>query len=259
MPSPASIPCVHYSFNPWWGCTRLSAGCDHCYAAVIDARAGGDHWGAEAPRRTFGKKYWARPLKWDRDAAASGERGRVLCASMADVFDANAPAGELPRLWALIRRTPHLDWLLLTKRPGRIARSLPADWGDGYPNAWLGVSAEDAETARQRVPVLVATPARLRFVCCEPLLGPVDLRPWAEKLDWVIAGGESGPSARPLQPEWARDLRDQCVEADLPLFFKAWGSERAGRRLDGRIWQQLPHGASRGSSREAVAEHAPQP
>jgi protein gp37 len=178
---------------------------------------------------------------------------------MADVFDANAPAEELPRLWALIRRTPHLDWLLLTKRPGRIARSLPSDWGEGYPNVWLGVSAEDAETARQRVPVLVATPAKLRFVCCEPLLGPVDLRPWAERLDWVIAGGESGPSARPLRPEWARDLRDQCVEANLPLFFKAWGSERAGRRLDGRIWQQLPKVPSQGSAPEAMAEHTPQP
>lgn len=235
-----STPCVHYSFNPWWGCTRLSAGCDHCYAAVIDAKAGGDHWGPEAPRRTFGEKYWARPLKWDAEAAASGARARVLCASMADVFDAQAPAGQLERLWPLIRRTPHLDWLLLTKRPGRIARSLPPDWGDGYRNVWLGVSAEDTETARQRVPVLVATPARLRLVCCEPLLGPVDLRPWAGSLDWVIAGGETGPGARPLHPDWARDLRDQCVEARIPLFFKAWGSSRAGQRLDGRLWQQLP-------------------
>jgi protein gp37 len=240
--SPAtSVPCVHYSFNPWWGCTKLSAGCDHCYAEVIDARAGGNHWGPDAPRRTFGEKYWARPLKWDAAEAASGTRARVLCASMADVFDANAPVGELQRLWALIRRTPSLDWLLLTRRPGRIPRNLPPDWGDGYPNVWLGVSVEDSETARQRVPVLVAIPARLRFVCYEPILGPVDLRPWTDGLHWVIAGGETGPHARPLHPDWALGLRDQCVEAGIPLYFKAWGAGRAGSRLGGRTWHQLPH------------------
>jgi protein gp37 len=243
MSAPKSIPCVHYSFNPWWGCTRLSAGCDHCYAATLDARVGGDHWGPEAARRTFGEKYWARPLKWSADAAAAGERHRVLCASMADLFDASAPQGQLERLWALIRRTPSLDWLLLTKRPGRIARSLPPDWGDGYPNVWLGVSVEDAPAARSRLPVLGELPAALRFVCCEPLLGPVDLRPWAQAIDWVIAGGETGPGARPLHPDWAHGLRDQCEEAGIPLFFKAWGAGRAGRRLDGRAWQQLPPAA----------------
>lgn len=244
MSTPKPIPCVHYSFNPWWGCTRVSAGCDNCYAATLDARVGGDHWGPDAPRRTFGEKYWARPLKWSRDAAAAGARHRVLCASMADIFDAHAPEGQLERLWGLIRRTPHLDWLLLTKRPGRIARALPPDWGQGYPNAWLGVSVEDEPAARSRLPVLAQTPAALRFVCCEPLLSPVDLRPWAHALDWVIAGGETGPGARPLHPDWALGLRDQCQQADLPLFFKAWGAGRAGRRLEGRVWQELPAAAT---------------
>jgi protein gp37 len=240
MSTSQSIPCVHYSFNPWWGCTRLSAGCDHCYAATLDARVGGDHWGPDSARRTFGEKYWARPLKWSAEAGAAGVRDRVLCASMADVFDANAPPGQLERLWALIRRTPHLDWLLLTKRPGRIGRSLPSDWGEGYRNVWLGVSVEDELAARQRLPVLANTPAWLRFVCCEPLLGPVDLRPWAGSIGWVIAGGETGPGARPLHPDWAQGLRDQCEAASIPFFFKAWGAHKAGRRLEGHIWQQLP-------------------
>ncbi|WP_370458903.1 phage Gp37/Gp68 family protein [Aggregicoccus sp. 17bor-14] len=273
---------MHHTFNPWWGCTRVSPGCDHCYAEGIDARAGGGHWGKGAPRRTFGEKYWAGPLAWEREAVRRGERQRVLCASMADVFDAEAPEGELPKLWALIQRTPHLDWLLLTKRPARIARSLPSDWGEGYPNAWLGVSVEDADTAAQRLPVLLSVPARLRFACCEPILGPLPLRPWLSGLDWVIAGGESGPHARPLHPDWVRDLRVQCVEADCPFFFKQWGEYlpgdprsaapgrrtglsarhpgfyrvgkvRAGSVLDSVTWEQLPRAAQASAAAEAHA------
>lgn len=96
---------IDYTFNPWWGCTRVSPGCDHCYAEALDARTGGAHWGKDIPRRTFGDKYWARPLKWDADARKAGERAHVFCASMADVFDAEAPEGQLERLWALVRRT----------------------------------------------------------------------------------------------------------------------------------------------------------
>ena len=231
---------IPFTFNPWWGCTRVSPGCDHCYAERIDLRAGGGHWGKGAPRRTFGEKYWARPLQWERAAARSGERARVLCASMADVFDAEAPEGALERLWALIRRTPHLDWLVLTKRPARIERGLPPDWGSGYANVWLGATVEDQTLAEQRVPVLLDVPARLRFLCCEPLLGPVDLSPWLPALDWLIAGGESGPSARPVHPDWVRGLRDQCLAAGVPFFFKQWGAARSGHVLDGHLWEQLP-------------------
>jgi protein gp37 len=285
------MECVHHTFNPWWGCTRVSAGCDHCYAEGIDERAGGGHWGKGAPRRTFGEKYWSGPLAWERRAAASGARQRVLCASMADVFDAEAPPGVLAQLWQLVRRTPHLDWLLLTKRPGRIARSLPADWDGGYANAWLGVSVEDQETAAQRIPLLLAAPARLRFACCEPLLGPLALEPWLSRLDWIIAGGESGPGARPLHPDWVRGLRDQCTAAGCPLFFKQWGEYlpgdqlpaaaaarrtdvsarhpdfargpalyrvgkvRAGNALDGALWEQLP-AAAHGAGAPVEGAHA---
>lgn len=231
---------IQYSFNPWWGCTRVSPGCDHCYAEALDARTGGAHWGKGVPRRTFGERYWAGPLKWNEAARKAGERARVLCASMADVFDAEAPPGQLERLWRLIARTPHLDWLLLTKRPARIARSLPEDWGDGYPNVWLGVTVENQELASQRIPVLVSVPARLRFLCCEPLLGPVDFRPWAWGIGWVLAGGETGPHARPVHPDWVRGLQEQCQEAGLPFYFKQWGRYRRGHSLEGRTWEEVP-------------------
>ncbi len=219
---------IDYTFNPWWGCTRVSPGCDHCYAEALDARTGGAHWGKGVPRRTFGDKYWARPLKWSEDARKAGERAHVFCASMADVFDAEAPEGQLERLWALTRRTPHLDWMLLTKREGRIARSLPPDWGEGYDNVLLGVTAEDAERARQRLPVLVSIPARRRFVLCEPLLGPVDLRPWLPALHWVYAGEETGRGARPMHPDWLEHLREQCQAAGVS--FTAKPSRRASSR-----------------------------
>ncbi|MCI0671755.1 MAG: phage Gp37/Gp68 family protein, partial [Myxococcaceae bacterium] len=175
MGAETEISWTHSTFNPWWGCTRVSPGCDHCYAESFDRRVGGAHWGKGVPRRTFGDKHWGEPLKWNAAAAKAGERRRVFCASMADVFDAEAPDGALERLWALIRATPALDWLLLTKRPGRIRHSLPADWGDGYPNVWLGTTVEDQERAEQRIPVLLDVPARVHFLSCEPLLGPVDV------------------------------------------------------------------------------------
>jgi protein gp37 len=214
---------IPYTFNPWWGCTRVSPGCDHCYAEALDRKTGGAHWGPDAPRRTFGEKYWARPLKWNQAAQKSEAPTFVLCASMADVFDADAPEGQLARLWDLIRQTPRLDWLLLTKRPARIARGLPPDWGEGYPHVWLGSTAENQALAAQRAPVLLAVPARRRFLCCEPLLGPVDLRPWTGGLHLVIAGPESGPHARPMHPDWARDLGAQCEAAGVPFVFKGRG------------------------------------
>jgi protein gp37 len=223
MREDAAREAVGHTFNPWWGCTRVSEGCEHCYAEAIDLRAGGGHWGPGAPRRTFGARHWAQPRAWDAEAARAGRRERVLCASMADVFDAEAPAGALAQLWALVRETPHLDWLLLTRRPGRIARALPEDWGEGWLHVWLGATVETQALAAQRLPVLLSVPARRRWACCEPLLGPLALEPWLPRLDWVVAGGESGPSARPLHPDWVRGLRDGCARAGVPLFFKQWG------------------------------------
>lgn len=223
------------TFNPWWGCTKVSPGCDHCYAEGT-ARRWGTQWGANAVRRTFGDKHWNEPLAWNAKAARSGQPWRVFVASMADVFDKDAPEGARERLWALIRATPALTWMVLTKRIGNATRMLPADWGDGYPNVWLGATIVNQEEADRDIAKLAATPARVRFLSCEPLLGPIDLRrnlpaermlrwyrPMVGMVDWIIVGGESGVSARPMNPAWATSLRDQCAAARVPFFFKQWG------------------------------------
>ncbi len=243
MAADTKIEWAHHTFNAWIGCTKVSPGCDHCYAERQDAhrRWTAEGWGG--PRRRTGAEYWKQPLKWERAAARQGVRHRVFCSSLADVFDNQVPDEWRADLWALIAATPHLDWLLLTKRPQNIAKMLPADWRDdchsvGYPNVWLGTTAENQTEANRRIPHLLAAPARVRFLSCEPLIGPVNLRDalivgpeggwewWGadrHMLHWVIAGGESGPQARPMHPDWARTLRDQCAAAGVPFFFKQWG------------------------------------
>ena len=239
------------TFNPWIGCQKISPGCDRCYAETLNKRVGGSNWGPGAPRRRTSEANWKQPLLWNRKAEKDGARRRVFCASMADVFDKAVPEQWRADLWALITATPHLDWLLLTKRPQNIAKMLPIMWGEGWPNVWLGTSVENQTEADRRIPHLLAAPAAVRFLSCEPLLGPVDLtlidplpnHPHADvllslncltglvsgpddagpRIDWVIVGGESGPGARPMHPDWARALRDQCAAACVPFFFKQWG------------------------------------
>jgi protein gp37 len=268
-----------HTFNPWWGCEKVSPGCAHCYADTFSRRVGytdephdgepGSQtgpkvrlWGPGSERRMFGDKHWNEPLRWNREAEKAGTRALVFCASMADVFE-DRPELVAPRarLFALIQETPHLDWLLLTKRPENAARL----WGEAadvattsirdvevWPrNIWLGTTVEDQRRADERIPHLLAVPAVVRFLSCEPLLGPVDLfaamfgEGYAFKgehpdipgcntlqfvdglghgVDWVIAGGESGPGARPMHPDWARSLRDQCAAAGVPFLFKQWGN-----------------------------------
>jgi protein gp37 len=197
---------------------------------------------------------------------------------MADVFeDYQALNLWRDRLWVLIDGTPWLDWLLLTKRPENISRMAP--WGKKWPeNVWLGATVENADYAEKRLPYLLKHPAAVRFLSCEPLLGPVDLRPWFNSnnlypIDWVIAGGESGPEARAMHPDWAIRLLHQCQEAAIPFHFKQWGrwvpadaqlqvehktlifenersvrmvrltKKRAGRILEGATWNGLPEPA----------------
>lgn len=177
MAENSAIEWTHHTFNPWWGCAKVSPGCDHCYAERDAGRftPGKTLWGVDADRRTFGDKHWNEPKKWDAKAKLYGVRYRVFCASMADVFDKNAPAGARDRLWALIKATPNLDWLILTKRIGNAKSMLPADWGNGYSNVWLGASIVNQEEAHRDIPKLIDTPAAVRFLSMEPLLGPVDL------------------------------------------------------------------------------------
>jgi protein gp37 len=231
-----------YTMNPWTGCLRVSPGCDHCYAATLSNRAPGTFgsWEPGAARKRTSEAYWKKPLSWNRKAEQLGVRLKVFCASMADVFDNQAPEDWRVELWRLIRETPHLDWLMLTKRPQNIRKMLPqevdfgrAAWGRGgpWPNVWLGTTVENQEEADRRIPHLLAVPARVRFLSCEPLLERVVIRehwlvrhhPQSARVDYVICGGESGAGARPMHLDWARSLRDQCAAAGVPFFMKQMG------------------------------------
>jgi protein gp37 len=153
--------------------------------------------------------------------ARACRRRRVFCASLADVFDNQVPPEWRADLWLLIRETPELDWQLLTKRPQNIARMLPSDWSDGYPNVWFGATTENQEEFDRRWPILARIPAIVRFVSYEPAIGLLTLTPSNGHLpDWVICGGESGSHSRMMEPAWARSMRDQCRDLGVPFFMK---------------------------------------
>jgi protein gp37 len=273
------------TFNPWIGCTKVGAGCDHCYAEQrMDTRLNVVHWGAGQPRKRTSAANWRDPIKWNAapffecpdcgmrgDAKAMGHdpkdckhlnaypaRRRVFCASLADVFDNEVDPAWRIDLFELIAATPNLDWLILTKRIGNV---MPMCSGDGLmfdmicQRVWLGATIVNQEEADRDIPKLLDTPAAVRFLSMEPLLGPVLLsaydhdflegwtvepvccgRPGSEccgcpdpsqvqtpRIDWVIVGGESGQGARPMHPDWVRSLRDQCAAAGVPYLFKQWG------------------------------------
>ena len=268
MAGNTKIEWTDHTFSPWRGCQKVSPGCDHCYAEAITLRFKHASWGPGAERTLQSDKYWQQPFRWNKAAQKAGERRRVFCASMADVFDNAAPLSERQRLWALIWATPNLDWQILTKRPENMAKMLPADWGDGWPNVWLGISAEDQERYDHRWPILADVPAVVRFVSYEPALGPVSMMPkthgdiWP---DWTIVGGESGPGARPMHPDWARNARDETIHGGGAFFFKQYGryqnnplypywamnmakvkeldppaNGKGGALLDGRLWREFP-------------------
>lgn len=281
MAEQTSIEWCDHTFNPWTGCTKVSPGCRNCYAETLRARFGhGNEWGPNGIRTRTSESYWRQPLKWDHAAAEAGVRRRVFCASLADVFEDRPELGEWRSdLWELIRATPNLDWLLLTKRPenfGRMASGLlvcgRCHWrhidlvDDEHPwcgwceneveavpssNVWFGTSVENQGSVG-RLDYLDVD-VRTTFLSCEPLLGPLDFGTYGlDGIDWVIVGGESGPNARPMHPEWVRSIRDQCVAAGVPFLFKQWGEhdengvkvgkKAAGRVLDGRVWDEYPRG-----------------
>lgn len=235
------IAWTHYTFNLVWGCAKLSPGCKHCYAEERTTRFDGPrYWGPGKPRKTLSAQYWKAPLKWNLDAQEASERRRVFCGSMCDVFeDHETVTQERAKLWPLIRQTPALDWLLLTKRADRIAEHLPADWP--LPNVWLGVSIEN-EDSLWRADALRVIRAVVRFVSYEPALGPLAHVLDLEGLDWVIYGGESGPNFRPDKDEWARDMRAKCRANGTAFFYKQTAARRQGTRpvLDGKTVQEYP-------------------
>jgi protein gp37 len=240
MGATTAIEWADATFNPWIGCTKVSPGCDHCYAEALAKRTGMAEWGPHAARRRTSAAYWRQPLKWNREAEAAGTRPFVFCASLADVFDNQVPDDWRQDLWDLIAETPNLVWLLLTKRPQNVRRLTPVrrvrmggvTVAQQYwpANAALGVTVVNQDEAERNVPILLSTPGPLfRFVSCEPLLGPIRMDGWLRSkpnrvtLDWVITGGESGAKARPSHPDWHRSLRDQCDAAGVPYLFKQWG------------------------------------
>jgi protein gp37 len=238
MGANSKIEWCHHTFNPWWGCQRVSPGCEHCYAEAFAKRTGHGVWGPTADRRFFGDKHWAEPLKWNRDAEAAGEHRRVFCASMADVFeDRRDLDAQRARLWLLIAETPCLDWLLLTKRPQNVDHLLP----EPRPrNIWLGVTAEDQQRADERIPYLLrATWAAVRFVSYEPAIEAVNFDTF-KGIDWLIVGGESGPGARRFDPEWALRTIQQCERLGAAPFVKQLGSHMRLRDAKGGNWNEWP-------------------
>lgn len=238
MGADTRIEWADHTFNPWIGCTKVSPACDHCYAETLATARLGVAWGPHAKRRRTAPSTWRQPIAWNRRAEREGRRYRVFCASLADVFDNQVPKEWRDSLWDLIANTPDLDWLLLTKRPQNIAKMLPycgADEGQWpWPNVWLGTTVENQAEAYRRIPHLLAVPAARRFLSCEPLLEDLDLSRiqarsedgclfGGSRIDWIIAGGESGPKARPSHPDWFRSLRDQCQDANVAFHFKQWG------------------------------------
>jgi protein gp37 len=269
MAENTKIEWCDHTFNPWTGCTKVSPGCDHCYAEGWAKRSGAVKWGAGEPRRRTTEGNWKLPHKWNRQAKADGRRYRVFCASLADVFDnAVDPQWRADLFW-LIEQTPHLDWLLLTKRIGNAhgmmrdayaAIDPTADFPLPRPNVWIGATIVNQEEADRDIDKLDATPAAVRFLSMEPLLGPVDIgftRLWGgmgrNGIDWVIVGGESGYGARPMNRAWAQSLRDQCARAGVPFLFKQWGEwmpcaqppydamEKVGKFVSGRVLDGVTH------------------
>jgi protein gp37 len=211
------IEWTDHTFSPWIGCQKVSLGCDWCYAEhTWDHRYHRVEWGPHGKRSRTSPDYWRLPFKWAREA--DGTRPRVFCSALIDVFDNQVEEEWRADLFDLIRRTPALDWLLLTKRPENALAMLPTDWGNGWPNVWLGVSTEDQHWFDRRWPILQKLPAVVRFISYEPALGP--LRLGRARPDWIICGGESGSGRRPMDLSWARAIRDECAAAGIAFFMK---------------------------------------
>lgn len=248
MSDRSSIEWTETTWNPTTGCDKVSPGCDHCYALTLAKRLkamGSAKYQTDGDPRTSGPGFGvalheaalAQPYRWRSPRI-------VFVNSMSDLFHAKVPLTFVRDVFEVIADTPQHTYQLLTKRATR-ARKL-ADSLDWPPNLWLGVSVEEAERL-DRVDELRRVPAAVRFLSCEPLLGPLpglDL----DGIGWVITGGESGPASRPIDPAWVRSIRDKCVTARVPFFHKQWGGrtpKAGGRELDGRTWDEMP---ARGST-----------
>jgi protein gp37 len=269
----SAIEWTEATWNPTTGCDQVSPGCDNCYALNLAPRLkamGSKRYQRDGDPRTSGPGFGlslhsdtlALPIRWTKPR-------RIFVNSMSDLFHNEVPDRFIADVFAVMSLAKQHTFQLLTKRHGRMRSLLNSGefWiavnatrmvrgvsvlpGGGpvvLPNVWIGVSVEDQKRAELRIPALLDTPAAVRWLSCEPLLGPVDI--FANSgidrypgLDWVVVGGESGLRSRPMEAAWARVLRDECVGADIPFFFKQWGGRTPktnGRELDGRTWDEYP-------------------
>jgi protein gp37 len=234
MAQNSAIEWTETTWNPLTGCTKISPGCKHCYAERMSLRlqAMGQANYANGFGLTLHEHMLELPLRWRKPRL-------VFVNSMSDLFHKDAPEKFILRAFGVMRRAWWHVFQVLTKRADRLAKLSPRiDWPD---NVWMGVSVERADYLF-RIDHLRQTGAKVRFLSLEPLLGPLPGLN-LEGVDWVIVGGESGPGARPMQEQWVKDIRDQCLAAEVPFFFKQWGGvfkSRNGRTLEGRTWDQMP-------------------
>lgn len=236
------------TWNPWIGCTHAGPGCDHCYAEAQNKfrKWNGGTWGNRAPRKVTAAQAWRAPMSWEAKARTGrvgkdGQRWLVFAGDLCDIFDELGDKDARLRMWDLFRETPHLTWLILTKRPEHISKYLPADWCGGYPNVWLGTTVENRKNGYPRMEALRQVPAILRFLSCEPLLEnlpDLDLT----GIDWAIVGGESGAHARPFDIDWAQTIKQQCKDYSTTFFFKQLGGTP---RRGGNVYE-LPVNKSNG-------------
>ncbi len=257
------IDYLDYTWNPTKGCSAISEGCAHCWAKTMARRLAG------MGTRGYSKEnpFAVMCCPWRLDEPLKVKKpSRIGVSFMGDLFHKDVPFEFIDRVWTRILYCPQHDFIILTKRPDRMAEFV-SDVGvfnyDVLSNLWLGVSVSNQSDADKFIPILLQIPASRRFVSVEPMLGPVDLclgedgiesggpQGWVPgpTIDWVICGAETGPGARRMHPDWARGLRDQCVEAKVPFFFKSWGQafgravnrkDKTSRMIDGRLWEQYP-------------------
>ena len=258
MSENSKIEWTTHTFNPWIGCTKVSPGCAQCYAeTLMDKRYGRVSWGKGNPRSLTSNENWKLPYRWNRNAKKSGNRSRVFCASLADVFDSEVPQEWRDRLWTLVAECDSMDWLLLTKRlnlmdADELLAMMPDEWRSRIPqHIWFGHSICTQVDVDLVLPRLLRIPAAVRFLSCEPLLEEITVKQyflpdkptwamgnaeWIRWLDrpktWVIIGGESGANARPFDLAWARSLIHQCQDANVPVFMKQLGSKPKFKQYD---------------------------
>jgi len=245
MATRSSIEWTESTWNPVTGCTKVSPGCDHCYAERMARRlkAMGQRNYRNGFKLTLHRHVLEAPLRWKTPQT-------IFVNSMSDLFHRDVPLRFIRDVFDVMRRASHHRFQVLTKRSKRLAQLAPKlDWPD---NVWMGVSVENADFAF-RVRHLVKTGARVKFLSLEPLLGPLPGLQ-LDGIDWVIVGGESGPGARPMEQEWVTGIRDRCVSRGVAFFFKQWGGvqkKKAGRKLNGRTWDEMPAGVHAPAARAA--------